>query len=112
MPFIDVKTNVKVSDEKKEAIKCKLGEVINILPGKTEKWLMFGINDDYDLWFMGDKFPAAMVEVKTYGNDATGTEELTGEICNLIYSELSIEMGRIYVSYFGTQTWGWNGHNF
>ena len=112
MPFIDVKTNVKVTDDKKENIKVALGQAISLLPGKSENWLMVGFNDDYDLWFKGDKSPAAMVEVKTYGTNAQGTDKLTSEICNLINAQLGISTGRIYVSYFGTPNWGWDGNNF
>ncbi|HAH18214.1 Macrophage migration inhibitory factor (MIF) [Eubacterium uniforme] len=112
MPFIDVKTNVAVSDDKKENIKSALGQAISLLPGKSENWLMVGINDNYDLWFKGDKSPAAMVEVKTYGVNAQGSENLTVEICNLLNNELGIATGRIYVSYFGTPNWGWDGRNF
>ena len=37
MPFINVKTNVKISRENEVAIKTMLGEAIALIPGKSEK---------------------------------------------------------------------------
>ena len=54
MPFIDSKISVSVSQEKKEAIKAKFGQAISVL-GKGESFLMVGFDDNYDLYFAGDK---------------------------------------------------------
>ena len=43
MPFINVKTNQAVSKEQQTAIKAGLGKAITALPGKSEQWLMVGI---------------------------------------------------------------------
>ena len=42
MPFIGSKITVKVSKEKKEIIKKRLGEAIELVPGKSERFLMVG----------------------------------------------------------------------
>ena len=41
MPFIDSKITVKVSDEKKEVLKAKIGKAVSII-GKPESFLMVG----------------------------------------------------------------------
>ena len=51
---IDSKLTVKVDDDKKEALKAKLGQAIGIL-GKTESYLMVGFEDDYTLYMGGKK---------------------------------------------------------
>ena len=112
MPFINVKTNVSVNKEKMDAIKSQLGQAITAIPGKSENWLMVGIEPDYALYFQGSDAPAAMVEVQLYGNAGNGADALTGKICNILNTELSIPVNRTYVSYFGTANWGWNGGNF
>ena len=66
MPFINVKTNASVTKEKAESIKSALGTAITAIPGKSEGWLMVGIEDGYKLWFKGTDEPAAMVEVQLY----------------------------------------------
>ena len=47
MPFIDSKISVPVSPEKKEVVKSQLGSLMSLL-GKSETYLMVGIEDNYD----------------------------------------------------------------
>lgn len=113
MPYINVKTNVNVSQEKSENIKKHLGLAITAVPNKSENWLMVGIEGNYDLYFKGTKEPAAMVQVSLYGkasSNALGV--LTSNITGILTDILSISSDRIYVSYMMTDEWGWNGSNF
>ena len=113
MPFINVKTNAQVKDNKKESIKSALGKAITAIPGKSEGWLMVGIEPEYDLWFKGSDAPAAMVEVSVYGSASPSAyNALTSEITDILNLNLSISPDRIYVKYFETPNWGWNGSNF
>ena len=84
MPFIDSKVTVKMSEDKKEQIKAKLGQAIGLL-GKTESFLMVGFEDEYDLYMGGNK---------------------------LDKEELGIPGNAVYVTYQGINDWGWNGSNF
>ena len=113
MPYISIRTNKKVEDNKAEEIKRKLGEDISIL-GKSESWLMVDINDVADkLYFRGNKDDIAYVEVKLFGrSDASHYNIMTENITNNINSNLGIDSDKIYVSYFETSNWGWNGKNF
>ena len=113
MPFINVKTNTAVSQDKKQSIKSALGTAISAIPGKTENWLMVGIEPEYDLWFKGTDAPAAMVEVSVFGSaSASNYNALTGKITDILNTDLGISPDRIYVKYFETPNWGWNGSNF
>ncbi len=113
MPFINVKANTPISAEQKTAIKSALGEAIATIPGKSEGWLMVGIEPEYTLFFKGSDAPAAMVEVSVYGKaNPTAFDELTGKICSILNEQLSIDSARIYVKYSATADWGWNGSNF
>ncbi len=114
MPFINSKVTVKMSEEKKESIKAKLGDAIALIPGKSENWLMVGFDDCYDLYFQGNKNgESAFVEVAVYGSaSASAYNALTGAICEIFESELSIPKNRIYVKYEEVSNWGWNGANF
>jgi phenylpyruvate tautomerase PptA (4-oxalocrotonate tautomerase family) len=113
MPFINVKTNQKVSAAQADAIKSQLGKAITAIPGKSEGWLMVGIEDEQMLWFKGTDAPAAMVQVSIFGSassNALGT--LTSHITGILTDSLGIPSDRIYVSYVSTNDWGWNGSNF
>lgn len=113
MPFINVKTNTAVSAETETAIKSALGQAITTIPGKSESWLMVGIEPEHILYFKGDNSPAAMVEVSVYGQaNPSAFTSLTEKICTILNKELSIDTSRIYVKYSATQDWGWNNSNF
>jgi len=113
MPFINVMTNTSITSEKKNSIKSALGNAITAIPGKSESWLMVGINPDYTLFFKGDDAPAAMVEVSVFGSaNQSAYNKLTAEICDILSGELGIAPARIYVKYSETSNWGWNGGNF
>ncbi|MBQ8210784.1 MAG: hypothetical protein IJZ35_09395 [Clostridia bacterium] len=113
MPFIDSKISVKVSDEKKESLKAKLGATMSILH-KSETYLMVGINDGYDLWMGGNKLEkGAYVSVSLLGNASPADyEKMTAAICDIYQDELGIPGTAVYVTYHPVADWGWNGSNF
>ncbi|MCR5546506.1 MAG: hypothetical protein K6F30_08545 [Lachnospiraceae bacterium] len=113
MPFIDSKISVPVSEEKKTEIKKKFGQAISSL-GKTENYLMVGFDDNYDLYFAGDKIEkGAYVNVSLYGSAPKDSySKMTGEICRILNEELGIPGDKVYVTYREVSDWGWNGRNF
>ncbi len=113
MPYIKIRTNKNVEESISDNIKRKLGEDINLL-GKSEDWLMVDIMDKADkLYFRGNKEDIAYVEVKLYGrSDASHYNLMTESITNNLSNNLGINPDKIYVSYFETSYWGWNGRNF
>ena len=113
MPFIDSKVTVKITDQQKEEIKSELGKLITTL-NKSEAYLMVGIEDSYDLWLGGRKLDkGAYVAVSLYGDAPRDAyDKLTGQICDLLSEKLGIPGNAVYVSYWGTSNWGWNGGNF
>lgn len=114
MPFIGSKVSVKISKEKEEIIKKKLGEAIKLIPGKSETFLMVGFEDNYSLYFGGEKLEkGAFIEVKIFGKSSKDAyDALTAEICNIYEKELNIPQDKIYVKYEEVANWGWNGKNF
>ncbi len=113
MPFINVKTNAKVSPDKMEVIKSQLGQAITAIPGKSESWLMVGIEPEYNLWFKGDSAPAAMIEVSIFGSASDNAyTTLTSHITGIMTAQLGISSDRVYVKYSEIEQWGWNGSNF
>lgn len=112
MPYINVKTNTAVPAEKAQSIKASLGQAITAIPGKSETWLMVGIEPEQMLWFQGSDAPAAIVDVTIYGSaDASAYNAMTGKVTAILNGELGIAPNRIYVKYAETDHWGWNGAN-
>ncbi len=114
MPFISTKTTVIINPEKRDAIKTKLGKAIELIPGKSESWLMLSFEDNCPMYFKGDKDkPLAFLEVKIFGKStADAYNKLTKEITEIISEELGISPDCIFVKYEEVSTWGWNGSNF
>lgn len=114
MPFIDSKVSVKVSKEQEQEIKSRLGRAISIIPGKSESWLMVGIEDEYSLYFRGDDSePMAFVEVRIFGGpNRDAFEKMTAEITKIYGDVLGIAPDHMYIKYSATTDWGWNGSNF
>jgi len=114
MPYINLKTTITVTDEKAEILKAKFGKAIESFPGKTEAWLMVGIEDNQKLWFKGDNSQdSAIVDVDLLGGvSKDGALKMTCTVCDILEEELGISPSRVYVKYMGYADWGWNNTNF
>lgn len=114
MPYISAKTTVEINNEKRQTIKTKLGKAIELIPGKTESWLMISFDDNNDLYFRGsNEKPLAFVEVKVFGQASKDAySKLTSAITDIMNEELGIQPDCIYVRYEESDFWGWNGANF
>lgn len=114
MPFIHTRMNRPLSKEKEQALSQALGKAIELIPGKTENWLMLQFEDNCRLWFRGESEQAmAMVQVQVFGKAKPEYyDTLTGRICALLNEHASIQPENIYVKYEETSHWGWNGSNF
>ncbi|WMJ23868.1 phenylpyruvate tautomerase MIF-related protein [Paludicola sp. MB14-C6] len=114
MPFIQTKVNVKIEKAQEERIKTKLGKAIELIPGKSENWLMLGFEDECSLYFKGsNQKPIAFVEVKLFGKASSDAyNKLTAAITDILEDELNIASDCCYVKYEEVSNWGWNGNNF
>ena len=79
-----------------------------------ESYLLINLADNQDLYFGGQKpDKGAYVEVKVLGKaDHSKTNEMTARLCDVFESILGIPQDAVYISYWGTDFWGWNGSNF
>ena len=59
MPFIRVSANVAVNEGQAQRIKTMLGQAIEVIPGKSEAWLMVEVEGEKALWMAGTDAPAA-----------------------------------------------------
>lgn len=114
MPCIQTRVNVRITKDKEEIIKDKLGKAIELIPGKSENWLMLSFEDECNLYFKGDnKQKIAFVEVKIFGKaENTAYDKLTSAITEILNEELDIDPSWIYIKYEEVDHWGWNGSNF
>ena len=87
MPFMQLKTNVAVTEQQETLLKTSFGSAITAIP--------------------------AMVEVSIFGSASDAAyADLTARICKIVTETLHIDASRIYVKYAEIEHWGWNGSNF
>ena len=111
--MIEAKVTTLLTEEKRDVLKTEFGKAISIL-GKPESYLMINLVENQDLYFGGKKLDkGAYVEIKVLGNvDSNASNKMTSRICEILKNQLDIPEDTVYVSYFGTSNWGWNGSNF
>lgn len=114
MPYINSKLTVKISQHEKEHLKSKMGEIIAVIPGKSEEWLMLSFEDNETIYFRGNKMEkAAFIEVKIFGTtEREYKNKVTDLICCLYETELNIPKDSIYITFSEVKDWGFNGELF
>lgn len=114
MPFIHTRTNLEITPDLEKSLKEKLGQAIEKIPGKSERYLMLQFSDNCRLYFHGDSHePLAFVEVMIYGSASDSAYDgLTAAITAVLTETLGIPAANIYLEYQQTPHWGWNGRNF
>ncbi|MBQ9228461.1 MAG: hypothetical protein IJ168_06455 [Eubacterium sp.] len=111
MPFIIARVNVPISQAQEQEIKARLGKAIAFVPGKSEEYLLLGLEDNYRLWLRGDNSePMAYIEASIFGNeDHCGYEKFTLAVTEIFYEVLHIPPENIYIKYDDIKAWGVRG---
>ena len=113
MPYIETTTSIAISGRKEQAIKERMGEAIELIPGKSEGWLMLSFRDNVSMYFKGEDDPCVICQVKLFGSaDDDSYAALTEALTDILHEELELDPDRIYVTYEEIGVWGWNGGNF
>ena len=114
MPFINSKVSVKTTVKQRQELKERLGQIISIIPGKSEAWLMLDLEDDQTMYFRGDnKEPIAFISVNMYGHpEPEAFGKMTAELTRIFGDVLGISPDHMYIKYDAGMYWGWNGSNF
>ena len=108
MPFINVKTSAKLSDEQIGQIVKEMGQAITLFPGKSEAYLMVNVEPSCCLYFKGnDNENTAFVDVAIFGNS---TKEYCGlvthKVCDVLEEIAGIPSDRTYVKFEFNTLWG------
>ncbi|MBE6610466.1 MAG: hypothetical protein E7634_07335 [Ruminococcaceae bacterium] len=114
MPYINTKTTVSISKDQELALKEAFGKAIELIPGKSEAWLMLEFADNCRMAFKGTQSPdIAMLEVAILGKAKRADyDKLTNRLCSDVNRILGIPADRIYIKYSEHDCWGFNGINF
>lgn len=111
MPFIIARVSTNVTKEQETELKSRLGRAIELVPGKSEEYLLLGFEDNYHLYLRGDNSePTAYIEASIFGNEGHfGYKEFTGEVTRIFNNVLGIAPDRIYIKFSDITAWGVSG---
>ncbi len=114
MPFIDLKTTAKITESDEKELTKKFGKIIELIPGKTEAWLMLNFDSECKMAWRGNMdADTAMVTVELLGGASDKAyDDMTRAVCDAVSETLSVPMDRIYVKYAEFSHWGYAGENF
>lgn len=111
MPFIIARVSTPVSKDQETEIKTRLGKAIELVPGKSEEYLLCGIEGNFSLFLRGDNSePTAYIEASIFGNEGHfGYKEFTAEVTKAFNEVLGIAPDRIYIKFSDITAWGVSG---
>ena len=110
MPYSATTSNMSISGRTRETINERMGKAIELIPDKSEDWLMLSFRDNVSMYFRGDDEPCAICQVKLFGTaDEENYANLTEALTDILREELDIDPDRVYITYDEVTTWGWNG---
>lgn len=111
MPYIEVNISKKLSDQEKDVLKAKLGELITILPGKSEDVLMIGISDGYTIYFSGQKKEkVAYLNVNLYKeSEFEYKAEFTKKVFGFFEKEYGVTGDNLFMTFREYGCWGFKG---
>lgn len=111
MPFIKSKVSCGISEQQEKELKKRMGKAIELVPGKTEEYLLLEFEDNSRLWLRGSNEEAvAYIEAAIFGNEPHyGYDALNAEITKAFNEVLGIAQDRIYIKFEDITAWGVRG---
>ena len=111
MPFIKFKTSCPVTSEQEIRIKTLMGKAIELVPGKSEEYLLLEFEDNCRLWLRGkNDAPIAYIEAAIFGNEPHyGYDKFTAAVTQIIADTLNISPDHIYLKFEDIPAWGVQG---
>lgn len=104
MPYIQVKTNIEIKD--KEYLKSLLGQLVTIIPGKSEARLMVSLYEKESLYFGGSDAPCCMVETLVNpGTDFSCNEAYCKALIENVSKALDIPEHRFFTTIDKQEFW-------
>lgn len=111
MPYINVNAAPALKENEKEQLKAKIGELITLIPGKSEAVTMVSVNDGCSLYLGGralDK--GAFIEIRLLGAAKRQDKEaLTEAIFKAMKSMFGMPESDIYITIQEFDSWGFGG---
>lgn len=113
MPFIISRVSTKISLEQEQRLKSRLGKAIELIPGKSEEYLLLGFESECHLYLKGENsHPIAYIQASVFGNENhAGYDAFARAVTQVFYEELGIPQERIYINFADIPDWSVGGIN-
>jgi len=113
VPFINIRISKTITREQELTLKNGLGKAIELVPGKSEKYLLLTFQDNVHIYLRGDDSqPVAFIEANIFGNENhAGYEEFSAAVCKLFAETLEITPDHIYINFSDIPDWSVAGMN-
>ncbi|MCL2558343.1 MAG: hypothetical protein FWE09_07680, partial [Treponema sp.] len=99
MPYISVKTSVKLSQAQELAVKAEFGRLVEIIPGKTEENTMVDFSDSRSMYKAGNAGPCAFVEMRLWRKaEIDAKKRFVEEAFAMLRRELAVEEKNIFIN--------------
>lgn len=110
MPHINAFIPVIKSEDEEKLLVKKFGELISIIPTKTEASLMITVNSS-NLYYGGElNSNGAYIEVKVYTECSRESKELfSTAVLDMLVEEFSLDKDKIYLNFFELFNWAAKG---
>lgn len=110
MPFVSFTTTKTLTLQQEVALKKVTGELITILPNKSEKSLMIHIEDNQVMYFKGEELECMKIEVQLYHQaDVQYKEEFVHKLMKEVERITDIPVSQQYLTIEEYNYWGMNG---
>ncbi|MBQ1493027.1 MAG: hypothetical protein IIZ39_13795 [Blautia sp.] len=111
MPFITCKVSCPLSWEQEVEIKERMGKAIELVPGKSEEYLLLSLEGDSHLWLRGEKDkPIGYIEAAIFGNEGhVGHAAFSAAVADIFHEVLGIPLENLYIRYEDICAWSVGG---
>lgn len=111
MPFVDVRIGKKLESDQVLSMKAKIGELISILPGKSEGNVMVQIQSGCDIFYQGKKIETGgYIIIKLYGpSPKEKKQEFVKALYHMCEKDFGLSKTQIYINIAEMDCWGVDG---
>ena len=105
MPFVNVKTTVKMDQDQTQKLRDAIRSSISLIPQKNENNMMLQIESGCDMWFGDLNKPCAYVEIKLYGPSPREAKQAFVDAVMEALAPLGLSPDRVYMHIDQHDSW-------
>lgn len=110
MPYVHMHMAKKLSDEQRETLKARVGQLIEILPGKSEQVLMLRLDDGLPMNYRGVPENCVYVNTCLYLMSPDEKKEAFAHgLAAALIEIVGVDMSNIFMSFSEYNNWFSNG---